>query len=418
MSSAIKFFTNTNNNMPQLQNAYGSMINVLDACLVNGITIGAINSLTASGTTVTAVFSAAHNLMKHQVITLTGADQAEYNIESRVLSVPNATTITFQLNVAPSVSPATGAISAKLSALDWEKPFSSINGSGGGKAAYRSSNTLLASRPYLRVVDELDPAYTATYAKYAKVGIVEDMTDINTMLGVQAPYNSSTPNQNWVGTGSGTSAVNGWSKWYYAGQSENYFPESSAVPAGNRNWILVGNGDYFYVFVSLIASNTNLIPYGFGSFKTLLNADTSNTFLSSTLTTAAQTAATGVFHADSVPLGTNSTTTKLTVLRNYAQTAQYVQATMVSMTVNITTMYSGYQNYIGAYNLANVAPFVPIFVNETVLRGEMNGFYWLYQNRPYTHLQIIERENVAYMAINIAMSTSNPGQVVVKIGDI
>ena len=203
-STDIKFFVHSNNNAPQLQNAYGSMIGVLDACLVNGISLGLVSTLTAMGTTVTAVFSNAHNLMQYQVLKITGANQAEYNGEHRILTVPNATSVTFQLASAPSVTTATGSITASLPPLGWEKPFSSTNVNGGGKAAYRSKNTLLPSRPFLRVVDELDPAYTATYAKFAKVGIVEDMADINTMLGVQAPFDAALPNKNWVGTGTGT----------------------------------------------------------------------------------------------------------------------------------------------------------------------------------------------------------------------
>src|SRR5690606_11089902 len=104
--------------------------------------------------------------------------QSEFNGEHRVLTVPNAQSITFELAAAPSTTTATGTITASLPPLGWEKPFSSTSGTGGGKAAYRSTNLLSPSRPFLRVVDELDPAYTATYAKYAKVGIVEDMTDI------------------------------------------------------------------------------------------------------------------------------------------------------------------------------------------------------------------------------------------------
>src|SRR5690606_32163419 len=105
-----------------------------------------------------------------------------------------------ELAESPSTTTATGTIIASLPPLGWEKPFSSSNPNG-GKAAYRSLNLLLPSRPFLRVADELDPAYTATYAKYAKVGIVEDMSDIDTMLGVQAPYDSALPNKNWNGTG-------------------------------------------------------------------------------------------------------------------------------------------------------------------------------------------------------------------------
>ena len=284
-STDIKFFVHSNNNAPQLQNAYGSMIGVLDACLVNGISLGSVSTLTAVGTTVTAVFSAAHNLMQYQVLKITGANQAEYNGEHRILTVPNATSVTFQLATSPSATTASGSITASLPSLGWEKPFSSINPEGGGKGAYRSKNTLLPSRPFLRVVDELDPAYTATYAKFAKVGIVEDMTDINTMLGVQAPFNSTTPERNWVGTGSGVSAINGWARWYYARNTTANTSTSDGNPpsGGSRPFILIGTKDVFYILCGMTTQDNTKLVYGFGAFESLIPADTSNTFLSSTL---------------------------------------------------------------------------------------------------------------------------------------
>lgn len=415
-STDIKFFVHTNNNAPQLNNNFGCMLSVLDAALINGIQIGTVSSMTASGKIVTAVFGTVHNLMQYQIIKIAGANQAEYNVEARILTVPNTTTITFELSAVPTTTIATGTINCSLPPLGWEKPFSSVNGAGGGKGAYRSKNTLLSSRPFLRVVDEMDPAYTATYAKFAKVGIVEDMTDIDTMLGVQAPYDSASPNKNWVGTGSGTSAINGWAKWYYAGSAENYYADSAAPTPGNRNWILVGTSDYFYILPATIATNTNVIIYGFGAFKSLLNTDTSNTFLSATLNSVAVNS--GYFHAQFTGLGDTSTPAKVLVLRNYAQAAQHITVTTVSLLTNTLTMYSGSFNYIGAFNLANVAPFAPVFINETVLRGELHGLYWLFQNRPYANYQLMERNNGLYIAVNVIQSTNALGQIVLKIGEL
>ena len=149
-STDIKFYVHTNTGAPQLQNAFGCMIDVLDACLVNGFGSQAVSTLTAVGTTVTATFGSAHNFMQYQVIKIAGATQTEYNGEHRILTVPTASTLTFELATAPSVPTATGTINASLPPLGWEKPFSSA-----GKAAYRSANTLLASRPFLRVLMHL-----------------------------------------------------------------------------------------------------------------------------------------------------------------------------------------------------------------------------------------------------------------------
>lgn len=420
-STDIKFYVHTNNSAPQLQNAYGSMINVLDACLVNGINIGTVSSLTTSGTIVTALFSSAHNLMQYQVIKITGANQPEFNGEHRVLTIPNAQSITFELAAAPSTATATGTITASLSPLGWEKPFSSTHSSGvGGKAAYRSLNLLLPSRPFLRVVDELDPAYTATYAKYAKVGIVEDMTDIDTMLGAQAPYDSALPNKNWNGTGSGSSAYNGWAKWYYArsGPANNPTSATATTPNGERSWLLVGNKDYFYLLPAHIASDDSLATYGFGSFKSLLNVDNSCSFLSANIDYVAASPIQG--NATKNGLCGAIASQEIAIQRKYDQLASSGFA--VTQSLNGSSVTSGSGNYIGAYSLTGIAPLLPIFIKESssnVLRGEIQNLYWLYQQRPYEHKQILVHGQSAYMALIAATTnTTTIGQIVIKIGDL
>ena len=415
-STDIKFYVHTNNNAPQLQNAYGSMINVLDACLVGGINIGAISSLTASGKTVTATFGSAHNLMQYQVIKITGANQSEFNSEHRILTVPNAQSVTFELAAMPSVTTATGTITASLPPLGWEKPFSNSNPNGGGKAAYRSLNLLLPSRPFLRVVDELDPAYTATYAKYAKVGIVEDMTDIGTMLGVQAPFDAVNPDKNWVGVGSGTTATNGWAKWYYAvkgAYTGGTTTETGIQDVGNRAWILVGSLDYFYVFPADMI-NGDAFPYGFGSFSSILSADNSNNFLSSTL--SYNTASQGMNKPAVTGLNGTATSQKLVIQRGYSQVSQHVQANTISLGV-AATVYTGASEYTSSQTLAGSTLFSPVFIKEDIVRGSLNNIYWLFQLKPYQHMRTMVDKDAIFMAINVA-STVTSGQLIVKIGDL
>lgn len=424
-STDIKFYVHTNNNAPQLQNAYGSMINVLDACLIDGIQIGVVSSLTASGNTVTAIFGAAHNLMQYQVIKITGANQPEFNGEHRILSIPDTSSFTFELAAVPSVTTATGTISASLPPLGWEKPFSSSNPNGGGKAAYRSLNLLLPSRPFLRVVDELDPVWALTYAKYAKVGIVEDMTDIDTMLGVQAPYNSASVDKNWFGSGSGATAVNGWAKWYYAHNasfsSSNIQSDTSATSSGNRRWILVGNADYFYILPTNHSTDVYFSPYGFGAFKSLINNDTSNTFLSSVFNDPIST-----YKAGYIPLNSGTTNQKILLQRGYSQNAAYAEAITRSLRPTPSSsaeIRTGADNYIGSFSLANIAPFAPVFINEVVLRGEMLGIYWLFQKTPYLNFQLIEQNSSVYVAVNCATAVDGSpplatGQIILKIGDL
>jgi hypothetical protein len=265
-STDIKFYVHTNNNAPQLQNAYGSMIGVLDACLVDGIFIGNIASLTVSGLIATAIFTTPHNLMQYQVLKVAGANQSEFNKEFKVLTVPNPTTVSFRLDVAASVNTATGTITASLPSLGWEKSFSSSHAISGGRAAYQPTELLVSSCPFLRVVDEPDPTLTVGAAKYAKVGIVESMSGIDSMLGMQAPYDASKPTKNWIGD----SAGNGWAVWAYAlASNENTFSTiTSAPPSGPREWFVLGGKDFVYVLPRFHidpSTKNRLCPYFFGN---------------------------------------------------------------------------------------------------------------------------------------------------------
>lgn len=412
----IKFYVHTNNNAPQLTNNFGCMLNVLDAALINGIQVGTVSSLTASGKIVTALFGTAHNLMQYQVIKIAGANQAEYNVEARILSVPNATTITFELAVVPSVATATGTINCSLPPLGWEKPFSSTSTTG-GKGAYRSKNLLLPSRPFLRVVDELDPAYTATYAKYAKVGIVEDMTDIDTMLGVQAPYDAADTNKNWVGTGSGASAKNGWARWYYARSGAPIWSsgDTTAPATGNRAWVIVGNKDWFYILNSTVVSNTDMLPYGFGSFESSLNTDNANTFLSCTYNYAG---ANSVFYPGETVALTYGTQSTLLLQRKYdmtgvPSTAHISTIAFTSYAATTTGMAATVTSYAG-----NI-PFAPVFIFETgsIYRGMIPNLYWLFQVKPFTHLSPFTKSSQIYLPINVTSNTSS-GQIVMGLGSL
>ncbi|MGR0306576.1 hypothetical protein [Acinetobacter beijerinckii] len=411
-STDIKFYVHTNTNAPQLQNAFGGMIDVLDACLVNGFGSQSVATLTASGTTVTATFGSAHNYLQYQVIKIAGANQTEFNGEHRILTVPNANTITFGLSAVPSVTTVTGTITSSLPSLGWLKPFT-----GTGKAAYRSSNTLLASRPYLRVIDALDPAYTSTYAKYAKVGIVEDMSSIDGMFGVQAPYDATLPDKNWIGTGSGTTAINGWAKWYYTHSSA--FTASAndvnASASGSRSWVLVGNSDYFYILPTATTSNSYALCYGFGGFEALSNSDQSTNFLSATFNYIAANISfyRGTFTGCS---GTDANQ-KVLIQRLYNQTTQYAESKTISLGA-ASSINSGSSNYIGASALNNISPFAPVFLNETVLRGKLPNLHWLFQNKPYANYGVFENNSELFLAVYCASGTTSEGQLVLKIGEL
>lgn len=413
-STDIKFYVHTNNNAPQLQNAYGSMINVLDACLVDGINIGAISSLTASGKTVTATFGSAHNLMQYQVIKITGANQSEFNSEHRILTVPNAQSVTFELAAMPSVTTATGTITASLPPLGWEKPFSSSNPNGGGKAAYRSTNLLLPSRPFLRVVDEPDPAYNTAYAKFAKVGMVEDMTDIDTMIGVQAPFDLALPEKNWVGTGSGINAINGWARWYYARSRDAGSDAKDSVSPGNgaRQYVLIGNEDYFYIVNSTAYLQNYAQVYGFGAYDSLEDGYAFNNFLSATLDSISADNWNKV--GEFTPIANNNGGAYLITERLLSRHDNYGLSRVFSSPLGSGTVSGSVNSH--TYR-ADTAAF-PVYISGEGLYGKLRGCFHLANKEPYTHKQIIARLNKAYIALSVAKYNDIMGQMIFEIGDI
>lgn len=264
-STDIKFYIFTNNNAPQLSNTWGALAAVLDACLITGFGSQTLSSAKINEKVLTLTTGTAHNLKVGQVITLAGATQAEFNKEYRITLVPDATTIQLDLDNVPSFTTLTGTMSIALPPLGWIKEFSA-----GGKRAYRNADSTDPDRPFLRVVDEIDPVWTASYAKYAKVGIVDRMSDIDTMTGTQTPYDTAAPNKNWVGTGSDREAFNGWAKWYYARIRDVYdsgWYDNEGAENGNKRWLVVGNKDWFYVLPSQVNSMYPNI-YFFGKLST------------------------------------------------------------------------------------------------------------------------------------------------------
>lgn len=428
-STDIKFYVHTNTNAPQLQNTYGSLLEILDACLLNGFGAQTITSLVVEGRQVTADFGQAHNFLQYQVIKITGASQPEFNGEHRILTVPNAQSVTFELAAAPSTATVTGTITASLPPLGWEKPFSSSNLTGGGKAAYRSKNLLLPSRPFLRVIDERDVVWNASYAKYAKVGIVESMIDIDTMLGVQAPYDSNTPNKNWAGMESGANAFNGWAKWYYARNNLDGSidggvtvggADSAAPTNGIRAWTLIGSGDFFYLLVATTPTSLPVL-YGFGSFESYLEGDSSNNFLLATLEYVA--AGVNISPTSMKQSAVGTIVSNIIVQRDYTQNESYalLGSTSLQIRPGTSTITTGSNNYAPVSTALNKIVFAQVFLNENGLfRGKMPAINWLFQKKPFNHLDCFNYQENCYLALDLAVQNNTTyavaGQVLFQLG--
>lgn len=265
MNTNTRFYLASNVNMPQLNDSYGCLVALLDACLVTGVSVQSVASMQVAGGQATLNFSSAHGYMAGQVLEIMGAGTG-YNGLYRIAAT-SANSLSFALSA--SDASISGA-SVRLPPLGYEKLFEDVPNK---KRVYRSLHPA-ASGILLRVDNGPDPAYNSGWAKYAKVGMADTMSDINTFTGVQAPYNPANPSLNWVGSGSGTSAVIGWARWYYARDASMSNSDAIAPETGNRKFVLVGDGRTFYLITpfSVGGSYNQRAIYGFGDFDSIAPA--------------------------------------------------------------------------------------------------------------------------------------------------
>lgn len=113
----VKYFNSGMTGAPQITNHWGDLVTMLDACLVNGFALKAIDSLTFANGVATATITAGHTYQPHQVVLIAGAGQPEYNGQFRVLTT-TATTFSYALTGTPT-SPATTTtnLSARVAPL-------------------------------------------------------------------------------------------------------------------------------------------------------------------------------------------------------------------------------------------------------------------------------------------------------------
>lgn len=233
ISTSVKTFRYDMVGAPVLNGVAGSMIGVLDACLVNGFGLVTVNSISVSNGIATASVSSGHGFEEYSVVLISGASPATLNGEKRVLS-RTANTFTFDAAGVSNQS-ATGTISAKVAPAGWEKVFSGTN-----LAVYRSKDPE-GTRMYLRVND--------TNANNARVVGYESMGDVNT--GVN-PFPT-------------TAQVSGGLYW----------AKASDTSTDARGWEIFADSRTFYTKICT-SSTTNIsggVPHGFGDFNSEKSSD-------------------------------------------------------------------------------------------------------------------------------------------------
>lgn len=176
MSTSVKFFSSAMLNAPQITGTLGSLISVLDACLVDGWNLITVDSVSVSAGIATANIAAGHGFGKWQVVQVAGGTPSGLNGEHRVTEV-TTNTVKFE---APGVADgsATGTITLKTAPAGWVKAFAGTN-----KGAYKVDQTKYPTSTGMLVRVHHDTAYGARVVGY------ETMSGIDTGTG-QFPQNA------------------------------------------------------------------------------------------------------------------------------------------------------------------------------------------------------------------------------------
>jgi len=163
----VRWFHSGMADAPVLRGEAGALIQLLDACLINGFCTRTLDSLVVSGEVATATISAGNPYERHAVIRISGASIAALNGDHRI-DTAGASTFTFPAPGVPDGA-ASGTMTVIRSPAGWSKPFAGTN-----KAAYQGDEN--STQLYLRVDD--------TEALYTNVRGYENLTDIDTGSGL------------------------------------------------------------------------------------------------------------------------------------------------------------------------------------------------------------------------------------------
>lgn len=269
MSGLVKHYQNTMKGIPQLSNNWGAMINLLDAVLVNGfnhIPILGLTKANAESITATINLGSGHGFIDRQVVRIAGSTNG-WDGDYKVLSADGAS-ITVECTTEHQ-SVILGTATCFTAPLDFEIVHQTPAGSLEPKRAYRSTDPESLGL-ILLVHDFCSPGAAVTGAKFAKVGVASGMSDIDTIVGSQMPFDPANQNANWGWDGT----YHGWAKWYYAtanGIYSNTTVSDVSVPTlTSKGFFIVGSNQDGFVFnvnaVALQAGTGVSAAYGFLEF--------------------------------------------------------------------------------------------------------------------------------------------------------
>lgn len=244
----IKWYQSTQTGAPQLSGQLGTLISVLNGCLLNGYNLRTLTAITRAGNVATAKADAGHGFRSGDTVRIEGAVEAPYNGDK---VIRNVTVNTFDFDVAGDpASPASGVATAKIAPLDWDSPFTAAN-----KAVYKSKDVTSAGM-FLRIDDSGAPGdvnygagpRSAIAQMYETMADVDNGTGMAQVLWRKAQAESAT-SRPWmlIGDTKRFYLCVGWSENYGGRYVPNFFGDFASFKAGDAyNCVLGGNFDPGY----------------------------------------------------------------------------------------------------------------------------------------------------------------------------
>lgn len=204
MPNEVVFYHSGETGAPTLNNAAGSMIAVLDACLINGFAATSASAVSVSGAVATLTISG-HPYTSGKMVEVAGAAVAGVN-GRKLCTVVDANTIQVP---APGVADGAiaGTVTVKRSPLGWSKPYSATN-----RAMYARTDPQATSN-LLRVDD-------------SAAGTVARVFMVETATGIDAWTNKAP-----------TEALQAGGQFWSRGQNN----------ATAKRWVLVGDSRSIYL---------------------------------------------------------------------------------------------------------------------------------------------------------------------------
>ena len=229
--TSVKWFHSGMADAPVLNGLAGSMIELLDACLINGFSTRNPDSVVVAGGVATVSISAGNPYDKHAVIAISGASEAALNAEWRI-DTSAASSFTF---LCPGVADGTvtGAV-LKRAGAGWGKPFADTN-----VAVYQSLDPS-STQLYLQVID--------THGRAANIVGYEQMTDAVTGAGRLPTTSQSSSGLSWA--------------------------KSSTADAVARTWAIFSDEKIFYLYLATYGIYPGV--GGFGDIESFVDMDRYN----------------------------------------------------------------------------------------------------------------------------------------------